>query len=200
MKKAEREGDSKAIFAVRIIMVTYFYNASLNNSNYSPTLMDNIVDYLGASTLTRKRMDILATSNISGKMGSNIHQDKLNEIFVKQVKEIFKDFQRCLEDELINRAVSASNPIRIIKNHALDSLNCGDLKSGGRHANKVFTEKDEKNTRKLMRKYAPFKVRNNGFKVIHVQKSMSMYERVGFENFSEFVYIKSGIYEVHRTA
>ena len=58
--------------------------------------MDNMVDYLGASTLTRKGMDILSTSNISGKMGSNIHQDKLNEIFVKQVKEIFKDFQSCV--------------------------------------------------------------------------------------------------------
>ena len=48
-------------------------------------LMMNIVDYLGASTLTRKRMDLTATSNLTGKVGCNIHQDKLNEIFVKHV-------------------------------------------------------------------------------------------------------------------
>ena len=199
MRKAEREGDAQAIFASRIVMVAYFYNASLNNSKYSPTLMNNIVDYLGASTLTRKRMDILATSNLTGKVGSNIHQDKLNEIFVKQVKEIFKEFQRCLSDELIDTAVAASNPMRIIKNHALDSLDCSDLKCGGRHAYKVFTKKDEKDVRKLMKKYSPFKIRKQESKIKHNQKSMSMFERVKSDNFPAFVATKAGLYDVHRT-
>ena len=81
MKKAEREGDSSAIMAIKIILVMFFYGASKNSSKYSPTLMMNIVDYQGASTLTKKRMDLLATSNMSGKVGCNIHQD--NKVMTK---------------------------------------------------------------------------------------------------------------------
>ena len=91
MRKAEREGDATSIMAIRIILVIFFYSASGNSSNYSPTLMMNIVDYKGASTLTKKRMDLMVTSNMSGKIGCNIHQDKLNEIYVKQVKNVLKD-------------------------------------------------------------------------------------------------------------
>jgi len=122
MRKAEREGDVQAIMAIRIVMMVFFFNARGNQSNYSPTLMKNIVDYLGASSLTRKRMDLMVTSNLSGKVGCNVHQDKLNKQFVKQVKNIFKDFQRCLSDQLVEEAVAGSNPMRIIKEHVLESM------------------------------------------------------------------------------
>ena len=87
-RQAEREADSKALVAIRINMVPFFFNASGNNSKYSPTLMANIVDYMGASSVTRKRMDVMVCANLSGKPGCNAHQDKLNEWFVREVKQV----------------------------------------------------------------------------------------------------------------
>ena len=87
-RQAEREADSKALVAIRINMIPFFFNASGNNSKYSPTLMANIVDYMGASTATRKRMDVMVCANLSGKPGCNAHQDKLNEWFVREVKQV----------------------------------------------------------------------------------------------------------------
>ena len=199
MRKAEREGDAMAIMAIRIIMVVFFFNASGNKSNYSPTLMKNIVDYLGASSLTRRRMDVMVTSNLRGKVGSNIHQDKLNEHFVKQVKDIFKDFQRCLSDELVSVAVAASNPIRIIKEHTLEVLDRCELKTGGQHAHNTFSKKDEEITRKMMMKWAPFKVRKQGSGLKFQQKTITMWERVNSDNFASFVITKSALYDIYRT-
>ena len=68
MRQAEREGDAEGLMAIRIILVTYFYNASGNRSKYAPTLMRNIIDYLSASTATRRRMDIMVTSNLTGDL------------------------------------------------------------------------------------------------------------------------------------
>ena len=87
-RQAEREADSKALLAIRINMVPFFFNASGNNSKYSPTLMANIVDYLGASSATKKRMDVMVCANLSGKPGCNAHQDKINEWFVREVKQV----------------------------------------------------------------------------------------------------------------
>ena len=87
-RQAEREGDNDALTAVRINAIAFFYNVSGNKSKYAPTLMFNLVDYLGASSTTRKRMDIMVCANLSGKAGSNAHQDKVNEWFVREVKEV----------------------------------------------------------------------------------------------------------------
>ena len=199
MRKAEREGDVKSIMAIRIILVMFFYGASKNHSKYSPTLMMNIVDYLGASTLTRKRMDLTATSNLSGKVGCNIHQDKLNEMFVKQVKQIFKDFQRCLSDQLIEVSVAASNPIRIVKNHALESLQLCELKTGGKHSHSVFSQKDTETTRNMIKKWSPFSEREPEEQVAFTQNCTSMWETIEFDEAISYIEQKKALYDIHRT-
>ena len=200
MRKSEREGDAVAIMAIRIIMTAFFFNASGNHSKYSPTLMNNIVDYLGASSLTRKRMDLMATSNLSGKVGCNVHQDKLNEQFVKQVKTIFKDFQRCLSDQLVEEAVAGSNTIRIIKEHTLESLDrCNLSTAGGKHAHNSFGEKDVDKTRKLMRKWAPFQIRKPVDKIKFQQKSITMWEKITVDNCETFVMSKQALYDINKT-
>ena len=199
MRKAEREGDAKSIMAIRIILVLFFYNVSGAMSNYSPTLMMNIVDYMGASTLTKRRMDLMVTSNLSGKVGCNIHQDKLNEIHVKQVKNIFKGLQRCLSDELVEISVAASNPIRLVKNHALDSLELGSLKTGGKHSHNVFSEKDEKTLKNMMRKSSPFSVRNEEDQIVFSQTSVSMWENIELDEANTYISRKKALYDIHRT-
>ena len=76
MRQAEREGDAESLLSIRIILITYFYNACGNRSKYAPTLMRNVVDYLSASSATRRRMDIMVTSNLTGWLvwiGGSLH-------------------------------------------------------------------------------------------------------------------------------
>ena len=112
MRHAEREADFQAIFALKIVLVSYFFNVSGLNSNYAPTLMFDVVDYLGASTATRRRMEVMATANLSGKAGHNIHVDKMEEQFIREVKTILSNLHRGFSEALIDTAIAASNPLR----------------------------------------------------------------------------------------
>ena len=88
-RKAEREGDFQTILALKIIFVGFFFSAKGFDSKYAPTLMFDVIDYLGASEATKKRIEEMVTANLSGKDGCNIHLDKLCEHFIRQVKGIF---------------------------------------------------------------------------------------------------------------
>ena len=123
----------------------------------------------------------------------------MNEIFVKQVKQIFKDFQRCLSDQLVEVAVSASNQIRIVKNHALDSLELCDLKTEGKHAHSVFSEKDQDKTKKMMQKWAPFTQRQTEDQLTFSQTSVSMWERIDSEEVRTYIQHKKALYDIHKT-
>lgn len=112
MRQAERQGDFEAIIALKIVLVTFFFNVSGLNSNYAPTLMFDIVDYLGASSATKKRMEAMATANLSGKAGHNIHVDKMCEQFIREVKAILTNLHRAFSDALIDTVIAASNPFR----------------------------------------------------------------------------------------
>ena len=112
MRHAEREGDFQAILALKIVLVTFFYNVSGLNSQYAPTLIFDVVDYLGASSTTKRRMEAMMTANLSGKAGHNIHVDKMCEQFIRQVKTILTNLHRGLSEALIDTAIAASNPFR----------------------------------------------------------------------------------------
>ena len=112
MRHAEREGNFQAILALKIILVTFFFNVSGLNSQYAPTLMFDIVDYFGASSATRRRMEAMSTANLSGKAGHNIHVDKMCEQFIREVKTILMNLHRGFSEALIDTVIAASNPMR----------------------------------------------------------------------------------------
>ena len=198
MQHAEREGDSEAIMAVRIAMVAFFFGASGNRSKYSPTLMDNIVDYLSSSTSTRRRMDEIVTANLTGAPGCNIHPDKLNEQIIKQQKSLIRSFQRSITDNLLTVSVAASNQIRIIKNHTYESLDLAHLQGGGEHASKVFRKSEEEKVRQVISKWTPFSLRFGDDKVEFEQSSTNMWD-FNYASFDEFVSTKHALYEKKKT-
>ena len=60
--KVEHEGDGLGIRAVRKAMIPYFLNKKLvQSSKYAMSLLSDLVNYMGASERTKKRIDLLAT-------------------------------------------------------------------------------------------------------------------------------------------
>jgi hypothetical protein len=160
MHKVEREGDAKGIQAVRRILMMFAFNVSGAKSNYMPTLLYDMVNYMGASDATRRRIDELVTSNITGKTGSNFHQDKLEEQKVKLVKGIMTGLHRNFSDALLEVSVAASNVIEIVVNHELDSIGAEHLKTGGEHASKMLSDSELLKIRSLIRKLKVFDVKD----------------------------------------
>ena len=145
-RQAEREGDFEAILALKIVLVGFFYDASGLRSKYAPTLMFDVVDYLGASERTRERIKVLVTANLSGKAGSNIHLDKMMEHFIREVKNVLTNLHRGFNDSLVDTAVAASNPLRKMIMHELESLGLPHLVGGGGHARSIFSKEDQVGT------------------------------------------------------
>ena len=142
-RQAEREGDFEAILALKIILIGFFFHHSGLDSKYAPSLMFDVVDYLGASERTRGRVKGLVTANLSGKAGGNIHLDKLMEHFIREVKTILLNLHRGFSDSLVDTAVSFSNPLRLIVKHELESLGLKHLVGGGGHARNLFSKSDQ---------------------------------------------------------
>ena len=124
MRHAERKGDFDTILALKIVLVSFFFNASGMNSQYAPTLMFDVVDYLGASSATRRRLEVMVTANLSGKAGHNIHVDKMCEHFIRKVKNILRNLHRGFSESLLNTTIAASNTLRSDLSNYLKPLSC----------------------------------------------------------------------------
>ena len=133
----------------------------------------------------------------SGNRGSNVHPDKLNEMFVREIKDIMNALQRSFGDQLLECAVAASNTLRIVKNHNLESLELSNLQGWGKHSQKVFTKDDEDRTRKYIVQHCPFKIRDTKF--VFEQKSHTMWEFMPDLDFPQFVVTKRNLYKKHRS-
>jgi hypothetical protein len=198
MHKVEREGDSKGIQAVRRVLMMFAFNVSGANSNYMPTLMYDMVNYMGASDATRRRIDELVTSNITGGTGTNIHQDKLEEQKVKLVKGIMTGLHRNFSDALLEVSVAASNVIEIVVNHELDSIGAAHLKTGGEHASKMLSVAESVKIRSLIRKLKVFDVKDQG-EVTYSQKCPLMWSRIDMTALSNCVDQKRKLYRSDNT-
>ena len=140
---------------------------------------------------------LFLTFTSPGKPGCNVHPDKLNEMFVREIKDIMKSLQRSFGDQLLECAVAASNTLRIIKNHNLESLELSDLQGRGKHTQKVFSKDDEERTRSYIVKHAPFKTRD--VKHVFVQKCLTMWGDMSELDFPKFVVTKRDLYRKHRS-
>ena len=86
-RQCERENDAMGLRMLRRIMIPYFRNKSREaTSSYARnTLMDLVVE-LSSSKRSRARMDNLVCINQSGTRGGYQFRDKVNEIYVQDVK------------------------------------------------------------------------------------------------------------------
>ena len=76
---------------LRRIMVAYFRNKTKEaTSAYGRNLIMDMVVELSASERSRARMDHLVCVNLSGTRGGYLFRDKVNEMYVQQVKEQLK--------------------------------------------------------------------------------------------------------------
>ena len=76
---------------LRRIMIPYFRNKSREaTSAYGRNLIMDMVVELSASKRSKARMDDLVCVNLSGTRGGYLFRDKVNEMYVQQVKEQLK--------------------------------------------------------------------------------------------------------------
>ena len=109
-------------------------------SKYAQRLLLNVIDLESASTRDRERIKLLTTTNSTGRPGCCIPTDMCCEHKVRKMKDLFKSFHSQLEPALIEKAVNAQNSFLIMKDHFMDSLGKGDLKSGGGHSHDYFSQ------------------------------------------------------------
>ena len=104
----------------------------------------NLVDYAAASTRDKERIDLLVTTNSTGRPGCCIPIDMCCEHKVRQAKDLFRSFNSQLEVTLIKKAILAQNSTHIMKEHWIDCFGKGDMKTGGthRHDHMSFEEKE----------------------------------------------------------
>ena len=89
-------------------------------------------------------MDLLVTTNSTGKRGCCIELDMCCEHKVRSVKGLFRSMHNQLESTLIAKAVMAQNSSTIISDHFYDCIGRGDLKSGGHHRNEYLQDEEKK--------------------------------------------------------
>ena len=116
----------------------------------------NVVDYEGASTRDKERLDLLVTTNSSGCKGCNIPVDMCCEHNVRKVKTLLRSYHNQLEHNLIVKSVKANNSTMIIRDHVFDSLGKGDLKAGGDHRQRHLQDEEKKIVRKELRRLKMF--------------------------------------------
>ena len=102
---AIREGDATFLRAFHKIMVLYMLNTKDTQvSRYAKYLLQNIVDYEASSTRDKERIDMLVTSNSTGRVGCCLPLDMMCEHKVRNVKDLLKGFHNFLEPSLVKTA------------------------------------------------------------------------------------------------
>ena len=114
------------------------------------------MDYESASTRDKERINLLVTSNSTGKSGCCIPLDMLCEHKVRSVKELLRSFHSQIETLLVSKSVLAQNSIGIMKEHFLGSLGQESYMSGGEHRHEYFSEEDKKCVRGELQKLKLF--------------------------------------------
>ena len=138
-------------------MVLYMLNTrDTQISRYAPFLLKNIVDYESASTRDKERINLLVTSNSTGKPGCCIPLDMLCEHKVKTVKQLLRSFQNQLETTLITKAVLAENSTVAMKEHFFESIGKGKTVGGGEHRHDLFKNGEKEVVRSQLQRLNMF--------------------------------------------
>ena len=108
--------------------------------------------------------------------------------------------QRQFTDEQLESAVTASNTIKIVKNHDRESMGLKGV-GAGKHSRDTFSVKDKAKTRKYIIERKPFDKREGTDRISFEQKSYGMFSRIkDSEDFENYVISKKDVYESHISA
>ena len=119
-------------------------------SKYAPHLLHNIIDYEAASTRDKERINLLVTSNSTGRRGCCIPLDMLCEHKVRSMKDLLRSFCNQLEPVLIEKAVLAQNSISAMKEHFHSCFGKESSLSGGRHRKDFFQPEEREEVRRQL--------------------------------------------------
>ena len=140
MKKAVKVGDGVGIRAMKLALVPFFLaRADKQNSKYALYLFREHVDHEGADSLTKERIDMYCTINVTGKPGSNRAHDTTMENLNLEGKQLLKTKNYDMDPLDLEKSVLASNTMNMMV--SLDKeVNGFDGGTGGGHAGKKICE------------------------------------------------------------
>ena len=145
------------------------------------------MDYEASSSRDKERINLLVTTNTSGKVGCGIPLDMACEHKVKTVKGILKSFHSNLETTLITKTVLAQNSQLLMKDHLLDSFGKGHNKSGGDHRHDYFTNEEKEIVRNEFRRLKMFSSEMQTKNVYYNVKIRTIWENMKNENVDRFL-------------
>ena len=153
--KVEHEGDGLGIRAVRKAMIPYFLNKKVvQSSKYAMSLLSDLVNYMGASERTKKRIDLLATCNPTGGLGKCLARDQVNEHKVKMVKNSIRGLHSQLSDTILSKTVLGANVLCQLQEHDQESMLLP--MSGGRSSYSYIGDDQRSKIRSEIEKINPF--------------------------------------------
>ena len=153
----EHEGDGLGIRAIRRVMIPYFLNKKLaQSSKYALALLSDLINYMGQSEKTKKRIDLLATCNPSGGRGKGLARDQVNEHKVKMVKRSVRGLHGQLSDALLSTTVLGANVMHQIQEH--DDVSLLQMLPGGRSSAQYIGDDLRAKIRSEIENVGPFSV------------------------------------------
>ena len=161
--------------------------------------MHNIVDYESSSTRDRERIDLLGTTNSTGRPGCCIPTDMCCEHKVRQVKDLLKSFHNKLETTLIAKSVLAQNSMSAIKDHLYESLGKAELKSGGHHRHDYIKTEEKEQIREELRQMRIFQGDTEKEQVVYNQTVRRVWENLSDEGVDIFLSRNQHNYKVKKT-
>jgi hypothetical protein len=198
-KHAVREGDAMCLHGLhRIFAIMFQYSQDNNRSQYGPSLLSQIVDYEGASSRAKQRINLLISCNLTGDLGRNKALDMVNENEVMNLKDLLTKMHHAVEVTVVEKAVKAYNPMKIIKSHHLDCLEMTKHKSGGGSSEKYFKESDKEDVREELARASGWYASSDREKIVYTQESLMMWDRVTKKKVKKFVMDKKELYDLSR--
>ena len=139
---AIKYGDSTSIRACHKIFSIFFFAMDGNSSNYSPSLMNQLIDYHGASPKEKSFIDMFSSINCYGSEGCGVPADMVCEWGVKETKTQERKLAANIEVTLMERNTQSLNVITNVKEEFFDSILCKDLKSSAGHSSRIIKDED----------------------------------------------------------
>ena len=142
---------------------------------------------MAASTRDKERIDLLVTTNSTGRQGCCIPVDMCCEHNVRKMKDLLKSYHNKLEITLIKKSVLAENSVIIMKDHFLKCLGKEDLASGGEHRHDYLEDEEKDRVRKELRNMRLFEPEKKEDRVTHNIKVRRVWENLSDDGVDTFL-------------
>ena len=122
----------------------------------------------------------------------------VNKNEVMNLKDLLTKIHHALEVTVVEKAVKAYNPMKIIKSHHLDCLEMTKHKSGGGSSEKYFKESDKEDVREELERASGWYADTDREKIVYTHESLMMWDRVTEKKVKKFVMDKKELYDLGR--